>query len=53
MDLKIALERYDRHFPFFTGDVKAPAGTTYRALQVGQSFPLKDAMSPSSRCRPT
>ncbi len=44
MDLTIALERYDRHFPFFDGSVKAPAGTTYRALQVGQSHPLKDGI---------
>ena len=44
MNLTIALERYDRHFPFFTGEVKAPAGITYRALQVGQSFPLKDGI---------
>lgn len=49
MDLRIALERYDRHFPFFTGDVKAPAGTTYRALQVGQSFPLKDGVQRHER----
>lgn len=44
MNLTIALERYDRHFPFFTGEVKAPAGATYRALQVGQSHPLKDGV---------
>ena len=44
MNLTIALERYDRHFPFFTGDVKVPAGTSYRALQVGQSHPLKDGV---------
>ncbi len=44
MDLTIALERYDRHFPFFDGSVKAPAGTTYRALQVGQSYGLKDGI---------
>lgn len=44
MNLTIALERYDRHFPFFDGSVKAPAGTSYRALQVGQSYPLKDGV---------
>ena len=44
MNLTIALERYDRHFPFFDGSVKAPAGTTYRALQVGQSHPLRDGV---------
>lgn len=44
MELKIALERYDRHFPFFDGTVKAPPGVTFKALQVGQSHPLKDGI---------
>ena len=44
MDLTIALERYDRHFPFFTGDVTPPKGVNLRALQVGQSHPLKDGI---------
>jgi 4,5-dihydroxyphthalate decarboxylase len=44
MDITIALERYDRHFPFFDGSVKAPKGLSYKALQVGQSFPLRDGI---------
>ena len=38
----IALDRYDRHFPFFDGTVKAPAGLRYQALQVGQGDHLRD-----------
>ncbi len=44
MNITIALERYDRHFPFFDGTVKAPAGLSYTALQVGQTWPLKDGV---------
>ena len=44
MQVALALERYDRHFPFFDGSVKAPAGMTYKALQVGQSYPLRDGV---------
>lgn len=44
MELSIALERYDRHFPFFDGSVEAPKGLSYRALQVGQSHALKDGI---------
>jgi 4,5-dihydroxyphthalate decarboxylase len=40
MELTLALDRYDRHFPFFDGTVRAPNGTKLRALQVGQSHPL-------------
>jgi 4,5-dihydroxyphthalate decarboxylase len=41
-EITIALDRYDRHFPFFDGTVKAPDGFSYRALQVGQSDHLRD-----------
>ncbi len=41
-EITIALDRYDRHFPFFDGTVKAPPGLAYRALQVGQSDHLRD-----------
>src|SRR4051812_36723489 len=41
-DITIALDRYDRHFPFFDGTVKAPDGFRYKALQVGQSDMLRD-----------
>lgn len=42
LDITIALDRYDRHFPFFDGTVRAPDGVRYRALQVGQAEPLRD-----------
>jgi len=40
VDLTIALDRYDRHMPFFDGTVRQPAGFTLKALQVGQSHAL-------------
>jgi 4,5-dihydroxyphthalate decarboxylase len=40
MDLTLALDRYDRHFPFFDGTVTPPYGFRLCALQVGQSHPL-------------
>lgn len=42
LEITIAMDRYDRHFPFFDGTVKAPAGLRYKALQVGQSDSLRD-----------
>jgi 4,5-dihydroxyphthalate decarboxylase len=42
MKLTIALERYDRHFPFFDGTAKPPAGVDFEVLQVGQSVTLRD-----------
>ena len=42
MDLTIALERYDRHFPFFDGTVRPPPGINLKVLQVGQSAPARD-----------
>ncbi len=44
MDLTIALERYDRHFPFFDGTVTPPPGVNLKVLQVGQSFGLRDGI---------
>ena len=38
--LTLALDRYDRHMPFFDGTVRQPEGFTLRPLQVGQSHPL-------------
>ena len=40
MDLTLALDRYDRHMPFFDGTARQPVGYTLRPLQVGQSHPL-------------
>lgn len=42
LTLTIALERYDRHMPFFDGTAKPPAGLELKALQVGQSGALRD-----------
>ncbi len=42
LTLTIALDRYDRHMPFFDGTVKPPDGMTLKALQVGQSDVLRD-----------
>lgn len=40
--LRIALDRYDRHFPFFDGTVKPPMGVVLSAYQVGQTVQLRD-----------
>jgi 4,5-dihydroxyphthalate decarboxylase len=42
LTLTIALERYDRHMPFFDGTAKTAPGLTLKALQVGQSGSLRD-----------
>lgn len=42
MQLSIALERYDRHVPFFDGTVKPRDGVTLQVFQVGQSHPARD-----------
>ena len=49
MQLSIALERYDRHFPFFDGTVKPPNGLTLKVFQVGQSAPARDGMDRHGR----
>ncbi len=65
LNLSIALERYDRHVPFFDGTVKPPAGMGLEVFQVGQSGMLRDeaaidtsagsmaanSTSPNFRCR--
>ena len=40
--LSLALDRYDRHFPFFDGTVSAPKGVALTVLQVGQSQDWRD-----------
>jgi len=42
LKLTVALDRYDRHFPFFDGTVKPPAGLELDVKQVGQSVSLRD-----------
>ncbi len=44
LDVTITLDRYDRHFPFFDGTVKPPAGIELNARQVGQSAPARDGL---------
>ena len=41
-ELSIALDRYDRHFPFFDGTAIAPPCFALKPFQVGQSARLKD-----------
>jgi 4,5-dihydroxyphthalate decarboxylase len=43
--LTMALERYDRHVPFFDGTVRKPSGFALKALQVGHSHPLPDGVN--------
>lgn len=38
----LAIDRYDRHLPFFDGTVKLPAGLDLKVLQVGQETMLRD-----------
>lgn len=40
--LTLAIERYDRHFPFFDGTVKVPEGIDMKVFQTGQSANLRD-----------
>lgn len=42
LTLTVALDRYDRHFPFFDGTIKAPPGVRLEVLQVGQTVVLRD-----------
>lgn len=43
-ELTIALERYDRHVPFFMGMVPQPEGVTLKALEVGMAPPRRDGI---------
>jgi 4,5-dihydroxyphthalate decarboxylase len=38
----LALDRYDRHFPFFDGTVTLPRGLDLTVLQMGQETSLRD-----------
>jgi 4,5-dihydroxyphthalate decarboxylase len=42
LTLSLAIDRYDRHFPFFDGTVKPPSGVSLKVLQVGQTVVLRD-----------
>ena len=45
LDLSIALERYDRHVPFFMGSVPAPDGLVLRPYEVGMAPPRRDGIN--------
>jgi 4,5-dihydroxyphthalate decarboxylase len=44
MVISLALDRYDRHVPFFLGTVPLPRGLKYRALEVGMVPPRRDGI---------
>ena len=44
LDLSIALERYDRHVPFFMNLVEPPEGLTLRPFEVGMAPPRRDGV---------
>ena len=48
-ELSIAIERYDRHFPFFDGTVAAPDGYRLKVYQAGQSSVLRDGVDRHGR----
>ncbi len=41
-NLTLALNRYDRHMPFFMNTVPAPDGFSFTPLEVGESVPFRD-----------
>ena len=43
-ELSFALERYDRHIPFFMGLVETPPSFDLRALEVGIVPPHRDGV---------
>ncbi|MDA1323716.1 MAG: 4,5-dihydroxyphthalate decarboxylase [Proteobacteria bacterium] len=49
MELTIALNRYDRHVPFFNGTVAPPPGITFKPLEIGESVPFRDGTDRHSR----
>ena len=42
MDLTLAINRYDRHVPFFNDTVRLPRGITLQPLEVGESVIYRD-----------
>ena len=44
LELTIALERYDRHVPFFMGTLTPPKGLRLRPLEVGMAPPRRDGI---------
>lgn len=44
MEITVALERYERHVPFFTGEVTAPPGITLKPLEIGETAMKRHGM---------
>jgi len=42
VQLTIAINRYDRHVPFFNDTVSAPKGISFKSLEVGESSVYRD-----------
>ena len=42
MNVTLAINRYDRHVPFFMGTLPQPTGLTLAPLEVGESIPFRD-----------
>ena len=42
MNVTLAINRYDRHVPFFMGTLPQPTGLTLTPLEVGESIPFRD-----------
>jgi 4,5-dihydroxyphthalate decarboxylase len=49
LTISIALERYDRHAPFFIGTVKAPENVDLKPLEVGMVVPGRDGLDRHGR----
>jgi 4,5-dihydroxyphthalate decarboxylase len=49
LKLTIAIERYDRHFPFYDGTVPVPDGIELKVLQVAQCVTLRDGIDRHGR----
>lgn len=49
MELTVALNRYDRHIPFFNGTVSLPQGITFKPLEVGESVNQRDGTDRHAR----
>ena len=49
MEVSIALDLYDRHFPFFLGTLTPPANATVRALEVGMVPPRRHGINRHAR----
>ena len=49
MELTIALNRYDRHVPFFNGTATPPPGITLKPLEIGESLPYRDGTDRHAR----